>query len=94
SVFTGFTLPADAHGMLLDSSMLRIGAGYTSAGDANDHLIFDTNTSRLYYDADGRGGQAAVQIATLTGVSGASSLDANSFYITDQPHDLGLILQH
>jgi len=30
-----------------------------------DRIIFDTSTANLYYDADGAGGAAAIQIATL-----------------------------
>ena len=41
----------------------------TGAQDLNDHIIYDydipTNVGVLYYDADGIGGDAQVQIATL-----------------------------
>ena len=37
----------------------------TSARDANDHLIYDSSHGKLYYDADGKGGGAAVLFATL-----------------------------
>jgi Ca2+-binding RTX toxin-like protein len=45
------------------------GAGVTSAHDATDRFVYDTTSGKLYYDADGIGGAAAVQIALL----GASS---------------------
>lgn len=43
--------------------------------DANDYLIFDTNTGALSYDADGNGASEAVQFATLTGVNSLSGTD-------------------
>lgn len=40
------------------------GTGF-AAGDADDRIIYNTNTDKLYYDADGKGGAAAVQIAVI-----------------------------
>jgi Ca2+-binding RTX toxin-like protein len=37
----------------------------TSAHDANDHVIYDSNTGKLYYDDDGSGAHAQVCFATL-----------------------------
>lgn len=34
--------------------------------DANDYVLYNKSTGALYYDADGAGGKAAVQIATLS----------------------------
>ena len=60
-VMSGFGVHAQA----LTSGMLRSGAGITTAADGDDHLIYNTSTGALYYDADGIGGSAAVQIAKL-----------------------------
>ena len=40
------------------------------AGDANDFLLYDTDTGDLYYDADGNGVGARVLIANITVVAG------------------------
>lgn len=50
------------------------GQGAT-AQDANDFLIFDSNSGALYYDADGNGDIASIHIATLTDVSALSAGD-------------------
>jgi len=49
----------------LGGGILRVGAGATTAADANDHLIYNKTSGALYYDADGAGGDAAVQFAKL-----------------------------
>jgi serralysin len=41
-------------------------AGASSGHDANDRVVFDTTTGRLYYDADGTGSGAAQLIATIS----------------------------
>ena len=43
--------------------------------DGNDNLIYDSNDSRLYYDADGSGAEAQVAIASLTGIPGITAAD-------------------
>jgi hypothetical protein len=35
------------------------------AKDADDYLLYDTTTDKLYYDADGSGSGASVWVATV-----------------------------
>jgi Ca2+-binding RTX toxin-like protein len=62
----------DALGRSVSASELRIGR---AAQDANDHLIYNDANGQLSYDADGRGGQAADLIATLTNRPDLSAAD-------------------
>ncbi|PVE20440.1 hypothetical protein DC522_32380, partial [Microvirga sp. KLBC 81] len=48
---------------LLNPAYLALG---TKAKDANDYLVYDKVTGKLFYDADGSGQGAAVQVATLS----------------------------
>jgi Ca2+-binding RTX toxin-like protein len=56
------------------------GAGIVSAGDADDRIVYDTASGALYYDADGAGGAAAVQFASL-GASSHPALAATDFLL-------------
>lgn len=49
-----------------------------AAGDANDRLIYDDTTGKLFFDADGTGAEAKVLIATFTG---APALSAGDFVV-------------
>ncbi|MCC4116532.1 calcium-binding protein [Aromatoleum toluclasticum] len=60
SVFTAFT----TDGALAAGNF--VGEAGAVAHDADDFLVFDTTSGNLYYDADGSGAGAAVQIATLS----------------------------
>ncbi len=37
-----------------------------NAGDASDRIIYETDTGKIYYDADGKGGTAAIHFATVS----------------------------
>jgi serralysin len=62
----------------LGAGMLRTGSGVSQALDADDHMIYDTSSGQLYYDADGAGGAAAVQFAQI---KGAVKLTVDDFLI-------------
>lgn len=49
----------------ITADQFRAGAGVTTAQDAEDRIIYNTSNGALYYDADGAGGEAAVQFATI-----------------------------
>ncbi len=54
-------------GALGGTSFVSAAGAAAVAGDENDYVIYDTASGKLYYDADGSGAGAKVQIATLTG---------------------------
>ena len=70
SVFTAW----GAAGVLPSDSFIS-GSGITSAVDSNDHIIYDTDTGALYYDADGVGGADAIQFAELHNLANLTAND-------------------
>ncbi|MEN9761879.1 MAG: hypothetical protein RI906_1705, partial [Pseudomonadota bacterium] len=44
------------------------GAGLTAGQDASDRIVYNTTDGSLYYDADGSGLGAAVQLASFTNI--------------------------
>jgi Ca2+-binding RTX toxin-like protein len=62
-VFTALSVLANG---TFTASHLRAGVGVTAAGDADDRIIYNASTGALYYDADGNGAQAQVQIASMS----------------------------
>jgi VCBS repeat-containing protein len=69
-----------AIGLSLSAGEFYAKAGATRAHDANDRVIYDKSTGRLYYDTDGNksGGAAAVHFATL---STKPVIDAGDFLV-------------
>jgi Ca2+-binding RTX toxin-like protein len=57
---------------VLPAAQFRVGV---KALDANDHVIYNSTTSALLYDADGNGAAAAQQIATLSAGLAMTSAD-------------------
>lgn len=64
----------------VDAAAFHAAAGAQAAQDADDRLIYDTTTGRLYYDADGVGGVAAVHFATV-GTTTHPVLTASDFIV-------------
>jgi Ca2+-binding RTX toxin-like protein len=62
----------------LATTRFTSGAGVTTAVNATQRLIFNTTSRNLYFDVDGLGGAAAIQIATLPG---ATPLNAANFVV-------------
>jgi len=75
AVFKGFAYTGALH-----ADDFYAAAGATTAHDATDRLIYNTTTGILYYDADGKGGAAAVELALL-GASTHSTLVYGDFLI-------------
>lgn len=50
-----------------------------NAADANDFILYDTDTGNLYYDADGNGAGAKILFAQLTLAGVTGSVDAADF---------------
>jgi Ca2+-binding RTX toxin-like protein len=69
SIFAAFA--ADPLGMLSPSELVY----GTKALTSSQHLIYNTTSGALYYDADGAGGAAQIQIATLSGHPALLSTD-------------------
>jgi Ca2+-binding RTX toxin-like protein len=76
AVFTALGAPTSA----LDPSQFWASATANAGHDADDRIIYNTRTGRLYYDADGNGSGAAVVIALL-GTRTHPTLDAADFYV-------------
>lgn len=66
----------------VDSDEFRAGRGVTAV-DANDHLLFDTRTLVLSYDADGSGPLAPVAFIAFVGLVG--TLGASDFTLDLPP---------
>jgi serralysin len=58
----------------LNASFFRASSTGTAA-DSNDHVVYETDTGKLFYDADGSGAGAALLLATLTGAPSLTSAD-------------------
>jgi trimeric autotransporter adhesin len=61
------------NGALAASAFVRNASG--NAADGSDRIIYETDTGRLFFDADGNGGAAKVQFAILATGLGLTSAD-------------------
>ena len=73
--FMNKALEQAAQALFLSSPNPRVGCVIV---DASDRIIYDIDSGRLYYDADGSGSGAAVQFAR---VAANLSLSADDFVI-------------
>jgi Ca2+-binding RTX toxin-like protein len=71
-----------AIGATLEAAEFRASAG-GNAADANDFILFDTQTGNLFYDADGSGAGTKILFARLLAWTGA--VDASDFLTTVPP---------
>jgi Ca2+-binding RTX toxin-like protein len=76
----------DSDQILLDAAVFTAIAGgitaenvvsgaHAAATTVAQHLLFDSGSHKLYYDADGSGAGQAILIATLTGVQALTHAD-------------------
>jgi Ca2+-binding RTX toxin-like protein len=56
----------------LSTSAFHVG---TAAADATDRIVYNSTTGALYFDADGKGGEAQVKFAVMTGLPFLNALD-------------------
>ena len=75
-VFTALSVGA------ITDAQLAHGVGLSNALDADDRLVFDTSSGKLYYDADGAGGVDAIQFAQM-GAQVIATLSAADFLVVD-----------
>lgn len=68
----------EAVGPKLEAREFYAAAGATKAHDADDRIISDTHSGKLYYDDDGPGGHNGVLFATLTN---HATLTASDFIV-------------
>jgi Ca2+-binding RTX toxin-like protein len=50
-------------------------AGARTAHDADDRIVYDTSSGKLYYDADGTGTVQSVQVAVLANAPALAATD-------------------
>ncbi len=67
-------LPKDVLGVQAPGAFFAA-PGATTAAAADDRVIYNTTNGNLYYDVDGIGGVASIQIATLTGAPALTAAD-------------------
>jgi Ca2+-binding RTX toxin-like protein len=64
----------------LDIEAFWSGANVTTAHDVSDRFIYNTTSGALYYDADGAGGNSALQVAVM-GLTTHPTLACTDFFV-------------
>jgi len=64
-----------------DDARFHAAAGASSGHDADDRVVYDTASGRLYFDPDGSGAEAPFLIARLDGGAGAATLAATDIAV-------------
>ncbi len=65
AMLTGLNTPINTESRMLSADEFWSGAGVSAAHDTTDRIIYNTSSGALYYDADGSGSVAAIQIGLL-----------------------------
>jgi Ca2+-binding RTX toxin-like protein len=82
TIFTGLqSATPNATGVALTPADLLSNANVTASSSAGQHLLYDSDSGALYYDADGQGGSNAFQIALLGQVSHPNLLSTDILVI-------------
>lgn len=81
---TDFTSGTDRLGFVTEvfdgmSTVLQFRNGASAGAGGGSWFFFDTATDQLFWDRDGRGGDAAIVVATLTGVNRLVAADFDLF---------------
>ena len=76
AIFAAFGLTT---GVLNAANFAANGGGI--AGDANDFILYDTATGRLYYDADGNGAGASILFGRIDLVGVSGTVGASDFFL-------------
>jgi len=67
--------------------------GATGGHDADDRVVYDSTSGKLYYDPDGSGAAPAQLIATLSPVNGATpTLTASNFFVLNGTTGAGFVI--
>ena len=64
-----------------DDERFYAAAGATGGAEEDDRVVYDTDTGRLYYDADGSGAAEAQLIATLALSEGMPPITATDITV-------------
>ena len=79
TIFTALSGITNGNAITIDQFYSAGGA--TKGLDSSDRIIYNTTNGNLYYDADGSGAGAAIQIATITNFATTGVIDQSDFVV-------------